>query len=61
MKFYPGDIVECIESLSFDAVDHARYIKYEVDQDNVDHFNNPKYNKHYKLFITRYTKPEGFK
>ena len=60
MKFYPGDIVECIEITSFDTDIIRPGMKVEVTIDNIDYFNNPKFNKRYKRFTTLYAKPEGF-
>ena len=48
MEFYPGDTV--------DEVTHTKDIKYEVTEENVDHFNDPEYNKHYRLFGSLNTK-----
>lgn len=60
MKFYPGDIVECIEITSLYCEIIRPGMKIEVTYDNIDYFNNPEFNKQYKHFTTLYTKPKGF-
>lgn len=56
MEFYPGDMVKCTGTITFDDVTHTKDIKYEVTEENVSHFNDPKYNKYYRLFGSLNTK-----